>query len=143
MFPSSLIALLPADRQWPDSLDAVAIALFVAATIAVPALGHYFMVIDFRAYLRALKGILVRATYYFPEIPEWARHQTPGCLRALGLRMPCGEADVKVAYRRLAERLHPDRGGDQRKFLMLKQHCDNALAYVREHGPTVRPCREM
>ena len=115
-------SLLIARTSWPDRIDTTAIVVFLLVVVVLPLLGHYFMVIDIRAYLRALRGALIKVVYYFPELPAWARYETPGCLRALGLRVPCTESDVKRAYRRLAERLHPDRGGDKRRFLLLQEH---------------------
>jgi hypothetical protein len=73
---------------------------------------------------------------YLPHIPAWARQETPRCLVALGLRMPCTEADVLRSYRKKVKRLHPDRGGDQRRFLLLQADFEQALAYLREQ--TVR-----
>jgi hypothetical protein len=67
-----------------------------------------------------------------PHIPAWARQETPRCLVALGLRMPCTEADVLRSYRKKVKRLHPDRGGDQRRFLVLQADFEQAIAYLRE-----------
>jgi hypothetical protein len=133
--------VLISHASWPDGVDTTAIVVFLALSVLLPALGHYFMVIDFRAYLRALRGALIKVAYYFPELPLWARYETPGCLRALGLSVPCTEADVKRAYHRLAEKLHPDRGGDTRRFLLLQEQSEEALQYVREHEPVFRATR--
>ena len=92
------------------------------------------MVIDIRAYLRALRGVMVRVVHEFPHLPQWARYHTPGCLTALGLRLPCTEEDVKQAYRRLAEQYHPDRGGDRRKFLRLREQFERSLVFLQEAG---------
>jgi len=126
---------LLANHCWPDSLDKSTIVAFLALTIGLPLLGYYLTVIDLCAYLRALRGALVRVVCYLPELPDWAQYETPGCLRALGLTMPCTEDDIKRAYHRQAERLHPDRGGDRRRFLIVHQHFEAALRYVRDLPP--------
>ena len=120
---------------WPDSIDTSSIVLFVLLVVGLPALGYVFAAIDIRAYVRSLRRALVRITYYVPELPEWVRHETPPCLRALGLRAPCTEEEVKRAYRRLAQALHPDRGGDTRRFRALSEQFEKALDYVREINP--------
>lgn len=131
-----------AQHTWPDVYDLGAIAVFLSLCLMLPLLGHYFMVIDFRAYLRALRGVLVKLTVYLPELPAWTRYETPPCLRSLGLRSPCTEDDVKRAYRRMAEEVHPDRGGDKDRFLLLQQQCEQSLAYVRRFEPAFQ-ARDM
>lgn len=115
-----------------DAIDSAAIAIFLLMVIGAPLLGYWFMIIDIRAYLRALRRALVVVKNHLPSIPEWAKQHTPGCLRSLGLRMPCKEEDVKKAYRKLAEDLHPDRGGDRQKFMLLQKQFEEALRFVRE-----------
>jgi hypothetical protein len=99
-------------------------------------LGYVFMYGDFRAYLRALKGTMIRVVHVFPTLPTWARYQTPYSLKVLGLTMPCTPQDVKVAYHRMAEKFHPDRGGDPHKFHELRQHFERAMEFVKHHGET-------
>jgi len=120
---------------WPDSIDASTIVFFTMVVIGLPILGYACAVIDFRAYLRSFRRALVIVTHYVPEMPNWARYETPRCLKALGLRVPCTEDQVKQAYRRLAQELHPDRGGDTRRFRLLAQQFEQALHYVREEQP--------
>ncbi len=55
---------------------------------------------------------------------------TPACLRQLGLQLPCTEADVRHAYRRLARALHPDAGGDPRTFMALRVAYEEALRFT-------------
>jgi hypothetical protein len=52
---------------------------------------------------------------------------TPPCLQALGLQVPCTLDDVIRAYRGLARKLHPDVGGSHEAFLALHQHYETAL----------------
>jgi hypothetical protein len=120
------------DRHWPDIWDWSALLLYAAFVVLGPALGYWLLVVDIRRYLRALRGALVRVCYYFPEVPIWAQRETPGCLVALGLRLPCSINDVKRAYRRLAKELHPDRGGDRHRFMQLQRNCEAALAFLRQ-----------
>jgi hypothetical protein len=119
---------------WPNGVDRIGIALFVTAIIVLPLLGYWLTALDIRAYLRALRGALVRVAGGRPELPAWLRDETPPCLRALGLTWPCTEADVKRAYRRLAKELHPDRGGDVRRFLLLQDHQEQACRFVRRQA---------
>jgi hypothetical protein len=102
------------------------------AAIVLCALGYAFMVIDFRAYLRSLRRHLMRV-YYRWDVPEWAVAQTPRCLAALGLRMPCTEDDVLRAYRQRVKELHPDRGGDRQRFLRIQTSFEQSLELVRKH----------
>ena len=108
--------------------------MFLALAVAVPALGYWLMVIDIHAYLRALRGALIRVKDHLPGLPAWARQETPGCLRSLGLDWPCTENDVKQAYRAMAETLHPDRGGDRRRFLLLQEQFEEAMRFLRDDG---------
>lgn len=123
---------LPLSHTWPDGIDIATIVAFLAVVIVTPIIGNWLMILDIRAYIRALRGVLVRITYVFPALPAWARYQTPICLRAMGLEMPCSEEEVKRAYHQLAEQFHPDRGGDPRRFHRLQRHFENAINFVRE-----------
>ena len=125
----------------PDLIDAAIIVAFLALAFLPPASGYVLMVVDIRAYLRALRGALIKVAHFFPELPAWVRYETPGCLSALGLCVPCTEQEVKRAYRRLAEDLHPDRGGDTQRFLQLQVHFETALEFVRRHEPVFRTDR--
>jgi hypothetical protein len=60
-----------------------------------------------------------------------SRGDTPLCLRVLGLKPPCTEEDVHRAYRARAMRTHPDRGGDEESFIVLKAARDEALILVQ------------
>jgi hypothetical protein len=53
-------------------------------------------------------------------------------LAALGLRPPCSTEDVRRAYRRLAQRLHPDKGGDGAAFAALQADYRRALRLLAE-----------
>ncbi|MGD9720786.1 MAG: hypothetical protein AB7O59_13940 [Pirellulales bacterium] len=118
---------------WPNTLDALVTSAFLAVVLLVPAAGYVFMALDIRAYVRSLKrGLAVIGRYLpFYEVPGWARAETPRAIAALGLRMPCTEADLMRAYRKRVKRLHPDHGGDQRRFLMLQADFEEALSLVR------------
>ena len=127
------VALLFA-AGWPDPVDRISMGLFLLFVIGMPLIGYWLTVLDVRAYLRALRGALVRLTGGSREMPSWVRDDTPPCLRALGLSLPCTEDDVKHAYRRLAKELHPDRGGDVRRFLLLQDHLEQAYYFVRRQN---------
>ncbi len=132
--PESLFAR-SREIDWPDSLDLTILVLYLAIGIAIPLTGYLLMFVDIRAYLRSLRRALVRVAYHFPTIPEWARNETPACLRALGLRLPCTTEDVKRAYRRLAYERHPDRGGRPREFSKLHRDFEAAMRFVDERTP--------
>jgi hypothetical protein len=120
-------------NPWPNSLDLAITAAFLAVFFLLPALGFVFMALDLRAYWRSLRRSLAVVGRTFSAIPDWARNDTPRPIAALGLRLPCTEEDLKRAYRTQVQRLHPDHGGDQRRFLLLQSHFEEALAIVAGH----------
>lgn len=119
-------------RDWPDTLDVVALVAILSFFFLVPALGYFFMVADFRAYLRSLKRQLMRIVPVGRDGPWWAFRETPSCVAALGLQMPCTVEQVKEAYRERVKEMHPDRGGDMRRFLKLQSHFEDALRVVSQ-----------
>lgn len=119
-------------HAWPDSVDALITALFLAALVALPILGYIFMVVDIRAYLRSLRRQLIRVVRFGQDAPWWADRENPACLTAFGLRYPCNEEDLKRAYREKVKELHPDRGGDMRRFLKLQSNFEQALKLIGE-----------
>ncbi|MDG2382713.1 MAG: DnaJ domain-containing protein [Pirellulaceae bacterium] len=120
--------------KWPTSLDIAAIVVFVAIVVLMPLIGFWLTSLDILAYLRALKGVLVKIAYPDFEIPAWLENETPPCLKALGLSLPCTEEELRHAYRQLAKKMHPDRGGDIQRFLMLQQHFEQSLSYLRQRA---------
>ena len=119
--------------DWPDSLDATALWVFIAIVVIVPVIGYAAMVADIRAYLRSLRRALVVVKSYLPfTTPRWARTESPRCLSVFGLSLPCTDEELKNAYREKVKTLHPDRGGDKRRFLMLQRHFEEARQYVTD-----------
>lgn len=116
-----------------DPYNAAAGLIFLGLFIALPALGYVFMVIDIRAYMRSLRRGLMRVYTIAVGEPEWARSRAviPPCLSAFGLDLPCSEEKLKQAYFERVKELHPDRGGDRRKFLRLQARFEEALELVR------------
>jgi hypothetical protein len=55
----------------------------------------------------------------------------PACFDLLGLSFPCSVVEVKAAYRELAKRAHPDRGGSHSEFLKLQAAYKQALHLYR------------
>lgn len=128
---------LSSRSSWPDGYDTLATVLFLAAIIVLPAIGYALAFLDFRAYLRSLRGALVRVVRSIHVLPDWARSQTPPCLAALGLQLPCTEEDLKRAYRDKVKDLHPDRGGDKRRFLILQSHFEEGMRLLSgAYAPT-------
>jgi hypothetical protein len=117
-------------EPWPNSLDLVVTIAFLSLAFLLPALGFVFMAIDLRAHWRSLRRNVALVARRFSGIPDWARGDTPRAIAALGLRMPCTEEDLKRAYRTRVKKLHPDHGGDQRRFLLLQAHFEEALSIV-------------
>ena len=109
--------------------------LLLGVAFALPSLGYFFMVADIRAYLRSLRRAMVRVITANPFTPAWAVRQTPRCFAAFGLRLPCSEEELKRAYREKVKLLHPDRGGDRRRFLLLQAYFEESLELLRRHGP--------
>jgi len=129
---ASLAATSSLYRSWPDGIDASVSAVYLALAFGLALLGYVCMVLDIRAYLRSLRRALVLITHYRVDLPEWVRRDTPRCILALGLTMPCTTDDVLAAYRRKVKRLHPDRGGDRREFLRLQTHFEQAMSLVAD-----------
>jgi hypothetical protein len=130
-----VIAAANSARTWPEGVDWPLTLAYLALVIGLPALGYFFMALDYRAYLRSLRRALVVVTgryRYSTELPEWVRKNTPRCVLVFGLTLPCTEEDILAAYRRKVKELHPDRGGDRRKFLRLQAHFEQAMAVVAE-----------
>lgn len=118
--------------MWPDGIDRSVIVFYMALAVGLPILGYYCMVLDFRAYLRSFRRALVIVSQAIPSIPMWARKDTPACLIALGLSLPCSREQVLAAYRQRVKVLHPDHGGDRAAFLRMQRHFEAALQFVAD-----------
>jgi hypothetical protein len=114
----------------PDQIDLTIAVTYLSVAFGLAALGYVCMALDIRAYLRSLRRALVVISGYRLELPEWVRKDTPRCILALGLTLPCTEEEILAAYRRKVKTMHPDLGGDQREFLRLQQHFEQAMAFV-------------
>ena len=121
-----------------DAVELSTIALYVGGIILLPLIGYWLTIVDIRAYMRAIKGVLVKVRSRFHDdegneiVPEWVLRDTPPCITALGLSWPCTEVQIKDAYRKLAEKNHPDLGGNRQKFLALQSHFEQAVRLVRQ-----------
>jgi hypothetical protein len=118
------------DPSWPDGIDLAVTATYIALTLGLAVAGYVCMALDFRAYLRSLRRALVLVSHYRVELPAWVRRDSPRCITALGLTLPCTADDVRAAYRHKVKLLHPDRGGNRHDFLQLQQHFEQAIALV-------------
>jgi hypothetical protein len=123
---------LAANLSWPDGIDGAVTAAYLSFAFGLAALGYLCMVLDFRAYLRSLRRALVVISNYRSELPNWVRRDTPRCILALELTLPCTSDDILAAYRRKVKQLHPDRGGDRRDFLRLQAHFEQAMSLMTE-----------
>jgi hypothetical protein len=126
------IPVFAAPHTYPDGIDWTITITYLALAFGLAALGYVCMALDIRAYLRSLRRALVVITGYRVELPEWVRKDTPRCILALGLTMPCTSADILAAYRRKVKTMHPDVGGDRREFLRLQEHFEQAMAFIAE-----------
>lgn len=115
---------------WPTPFDWVTVIVFIVGAFSLPALGYVFLALDIRRYLRSLKRALIRVASSAYSTPRWALPETPRCLAVFGLQAPCSEEELKSAYREKVKRLHPDRGGDKRRFLVLQSQFQEALKFV-------------
>ena len=120
--------------RWPDNYDRALLMIYLAVIFGLPLFGYFFMVLDFRKYLRSLRRAMVLVANVVPVTPYWALRSRPVCLKALGLELPCTEEAVMTAYRDLAKERHPDRGGDLDEFLQLQRHFEQALKLVRKES---------
>ncbi|HEX4415344.1 MAG TPA: J domain-containing protein [Lacipirellulaceae bacterium] len=118
------------EYHWPDGVDGVITASYILLIFGIAAAGYACMVLDIRAYLRSLRRALVVITHYRVELPEWIRRDTPRCIQALGLTMPCTPEQVLDAYRERVKVLHPDRGGTRKEFLLLQRHFEEAMSLL-------------
>jgi hypothetical protein len=68
--------------------------------------------------------------YYLRPEPVKGGARTPAvpdCFRTLHLTPPCTRQEITRAYRALAGRAHPDRGGSHEAFLALRRAYEQAL----------------
>ncbi len=119
-------------HHWPTAFDAATVLLFVVAAISLPALGYVFLALDIRRYLRSLNRALIRVASQLYSTPRWALPETPRCLAVFGLQIPCTEEELMSAYREKVKKLHPDRGGDKRRFLVLQAQFTEAMKQIGE-----------
>jgi hypothetical protein len=129
---------MPLDAQshkWPDSVDTVALFTFLTVAIALPMLGYVFAYVDYRRYLRSLRRAISTIVYRDMGTPEWAKPKNPRCIAVFGLEWPCSEEELTRSYRRKIKTLHPDSGGDERRFRLLQGYFEEALRMVREQEP--------
>lgn len=118
--------------DWPTPFNAATVAVFVLISFSLPALGYVFLALDIRRYLRSLNRALIRVATQIYSTPRWAHPETPRCLAVFGLQLPCTEEDLKSAYREKVKLLHPDRGGDKRRFLVLQAQFNEAMKQIGE-----------
>lgn len=117
-------------KEWPDGFDTTVTLGYLSLAFGLPLLGYVCMALDYRAYLRSLRRALVVVSRYRPDLPDWVRRETPRCIQALDLTLPCTSDEILAAYRRKVKRLHPDRGGDRRAFMRLQAQFEQAMRFV-------------
>ena len=113
-----------------DPIDSFSRLYVAAILVGMPFLGWVLMGLDYRAYLRSLRRAMVTLRHYAVGVPAWAREERPACFADLGLTPPCTRDEVLAAYRRRVKELHPDLGGDRKRFELLQRHFEEALAIV-------------
>ncbi|MCC7085132.1 MAG: J domain-containing protein [Pirellulales bacterium] len=122
--------LLAASHSFPDALDVAICCLVLGTLFAVVISGHIFLAIDVRAWIRSLRRALVVIADHLPHFPRWARGQTPRCMSALGVQLPCSREQLLKAYRTKVKLLHPDRGGDRKRFMRLQADFEEAMEFL-------------
>lgn len=120
------------------AVDTFSVVWFVGLFFGLPALGWLMMVVDYRAYVRGLRRALVVVRRYTLEAPLWSLRDRPECLKRLGLLPGCTREEVMVAYRRCVKEVHPDRGGDRRRFDQLQRWLSEALTLVEDSETAAR-----
>lgn len=131
-----MMVLLATADSWPDAIDGAVIAGYLILIAAIPLAGYVLLVCDIRAYYRRLKRALVLVSHYTTRVPrwltkdQWRERSVPPCVAAFGLDLPCSEADLLDAYRRLAKQLHPDCGGDRNEFLQMQRYFEEARSLL-------------
>jgi hypothetical protein len=132
MNPACLNTIFAEVHYPPDTFDVTVTVTYLSVAFGLAALGYVCMALDIRAYLRSLRRALMVITGYRVELPEWARKDTPRCILALGLTLPCNSEDILAAYRRKVKTLHPDRGGNRREFMRLQSHFEQAMNFIQK-----------
>lgn len=64
-----------------------------------------------------------------------SREAVPACVARLGLELPCTLEEVKTAFRQQSKAVHPDRGGDNDAFILLRTSYEQAVDYVSRYRP--------
>lgn len=113
-----------------DYVDAAGAFWFLAVAIGLPLFGWIAMGLDYRAYVRSLRRKLVAVRQYSIDIPKWVLRERPPCFEELGVAPDATRDEVLAAYRRRVKEVHPDRGGDRRRFDRLQRRLEEALALV-------------
>jgi len=127
-----MFAAADLEHVWPDGIDWVVTAAYLATIVGVAIAGYVCMALDIRAYLRSLRRALVVISHYRMDLPDWVRKDRPRCIQALGLTLPCTTDEVLSAYRAKVKFVHPDRGGDGREFLRLQEHFEQAMSLAEK-----------
>jgi hypothetical protein len=124
--------LLAASRAWPDAIDLTMTVMLLGSVLAMSFAGYVLCALDVRAWIRSLRRVLVVVVDRGPRFVSWFA-ETPHCLRTFGLKLPCTEEELRRAYRQLAKTLHPDRGGDLRRFKRLQEDFEESLGEIRRY----------
>jgi hypothetical protein len=119
--------LFAASHEFPDAFDLAMCCLVLGSLFAAAISGHVLLFLDVRAWMRSLRRALVVIADHLPHFPRWARGQTPRCMSALGVQLPCSKEELQKAYRHKVKQLHPDRGGDRKRFMRLQAVFEEAL----------------
>jgi hypothetical protein len=122
--------LFAAGHDFPDAFDVAICCAVLGSLFAVVLSGHVLLVLDVRAWIRSLRRALVVIADHLPHFPRWARGQTPRCMSALGVQLPCSKEQLLNAYRQKVKQYHPDRGGDRKRFMRLQADFEEALEFL-------------
>jgi hypothetical protein len=123
--------LFAAQHHWPDSLDLATTCLLLGGVLALAFSGHVLLAMDVRTWVRTFRRALIVVQDHLPNFPRWMRSQTPRCLTALGLNLSCDEEQLLQCYRKKVKQLHPDCGGDRKRFMRLQADFEEALSFIR------------
>lgn len=84
-----------------------------------------------QARYEQIDAILNEAARLMAERKAWLESQrVPACFKVLGIIPPVDVPTIKTRYRNLSLVLHPDHGGDARRFIEIQSAYEQALQLV-------------
>ena len=139
------IQKLPPEKRKKTLLNMLLWGFLGAAVLLVITGRTHWIVAAVAALIPLLKGLLGLAIRAFPLLQQWLKtsgHTTPGrpsgntqltiteAYQLLGLKVGASREDVVQAHKRLIQKLHPDRGGNDYLAAKLNEARDLLLEQI-------------